>query len=532
MVVIGGGLAGLTAARTIVRHDSSLRVTLLEADQRLGGRVLSVKSGGRHFDLGAHWVGSTQSHVMGLVRQFNLGLRPQYLAGRKLMQVGDLKVRSYDSVLPSLGSWLAVLELGWLTNKLDSLASQVNTKDPVASLTEGHQLDAVTLSCWLTLHTRFQAVRDVVAAAVRTTFGVEPDQMSVLFFLAIIKSAGGLSQLVEATEGAAQEFVVEGGAMSIVESLYEDIKSEVNVLMGEPVSTVEQHRDGSVFVLTGGGRIIKCSRVVVSVPPCQQARINWLPALKPRKQFAVQSCQFGLLIKVILEFAQPFWRQEGFSGELVSSGSPLCISFDDSQGDSPALLTFIGGREAVLWADKPEKELKAAVVRQLAECFGDWAYDYTNIRLKTWADQPFIGGSPVAVPAVGSMFLYPALRELHHRVHFAGTETATEWLGYMEGAVQSGVRAGLEVLNHLKPQSLSPSELAVSGREGILRSFLNCFLTGTAALHCPSHGAGRQQVWEDLQTARHHPSSQSYRGSSLTQITKQIFSLLYSFPVM
>ena len=183
VVVIGGGLAGLMAARTIVRHDCSLRVSLLEADHRLGGRVLSVQSGGRHLDLGAHWVSSSQPHILGLVRQFNLGLRPQYLAGRKLMQVGDLKVRSYDSVLPSLGSWLALLELGWLINKLDSLASEVNTKDPVASLTEGDQLDAVTVSCWLSLHTRFQAVRDVVAAAIRTTFGVEPGQMSVLFFL-------------------------------------------------------------------------------------------------------------------------------------------------------------------------------------------------------------------------------------------------------------------------------------------------------------------------------------------------------------
>ena len=199
--------------------------------------------------------------------------------------------------------------------------------------------------------------------------------------------------------------------------------------------------------------------------------------MRPRKQFAVQSCQFGLLIKIILEFDQPHWRQEGYSGELVSSGSPLCISFDDSQGDSPALVAFTGGREAVLWADKPEKELKAAVVRQLAECFGDWAYDYTNITIKTWADQPFIGGSPVAVPAVGWMFLYPALREPHHRVHFAGTETATEWLGYMEGAVQRGVRAGLEVLNNLKPQSLSPSELAVS------RQFRNIKIISQMFLH-------------------------------------------------
>ena len=277
VVVVGGGLAGLTTARTIVRHDASLRVTLLEANPQLGGRVLKVRSAGRDFDLGAHWVGSTQTHMMGLVREFNLGLRPQYLEGRKVLQVGDMKVRTYDSVLPSLGSWLALLELGWVISKLETLSQRVNTLDPVASLREGLELDSVTVAGWLTEHTRFQSVRDVIASAVRVTFGAEPGQISVLFLLTVIKSAGGVRQLFEATEGTAQEFVVEEGASSIVERLYEDIKSEVAVVVGAPVTTVEQHSDGAVFVLTATGRIIKCSRAVVCLPPSQQERINWIP---------------------------------------------------------------------------------------------------------------------------------------------------------------------------------------------------------------------------------------------------------------
>ena len=277
VVVVGGGLAGLTAARTIVRHDASLRVTLLEANQRLGGRVLSVRSGGRDYDLGAHWVGSTQSHMMALVKEFNLGLRPQYLQGRKVLQVGDMKVRSYDSVLPSLGSWLALLELGWIINKLEQLARHVNTLDPVASMAEGEQLDSESVAGWLTAHARFQSVRDVVAGAVRCTFGAEPAQISVLLLVTIIKSAGGVSQLFEATEGTAQEFVVKEGANKIVESLYEEIKEDVKVLVGEPVTTVEQHKDGAVFVLTAAGRIMKCSRAVICLPPSQQEKIHFIP---------------------------------------------------------------------------------------------------------------------------------------------------------------------------------------------------------------------------------------------------------------
>ena len=71
--------------------------------------------------------------------------------------------------------------------------------------------------------------------------------------------------------------MVEEGASSIVERLYEDIKSEVAVVVGAPVTTVEQHSDGAVFVLTATGRIIKCSRAVICLPPSQQERINWIP---------------------------------------------------------------------------------------------------------------------------------------------------------------------------------------------------------------------------------------------------------------
>ena len=84
--------------------------------------------------------------------------------------------------------------------KLDKMAAKVNTLDPVISVARGREWDAQTLHSWMAANTRFQSVRDVLTAALRCTFGLEPSQMSLLLFLTIVKSAGGVNTLMEATE--------------------------------------------------------------------------------------------------------------------------------------------------------------------------------------------------------------------------------------------------------------------------------------------------------------------------------------------
>ena len=115
-------------------------------------------------------------------------------------------------------------------------------------------------------------------------------------------------------------------------------------------------------------------------------------------------------------------------------------------------------------SDLSDTEIGTAVIGHLADCFGSWAYQYTEITVKNWAHQEFVEGSPSVIVQCGMMSYWPALRDVHDRVHFGGTETATSWIGYMDGAVQSGVRTALEVLNIIKPQSLSPFELKVESR--------------------------------------------------------------------
>ena len=173
------------------------------------------------------------------------------------------------------------------------------------------------------------------------------------------------------------------------------------------------------------------------------------------------------MIKFLAIYPKPYWREKGYSGELVSSGtdgSPITITFDDSDEQEFALVGFIGGRLAVEWAGRSEKLLEDAILEHLAECFGSWAYETRSIIIKNWSNEAFIAGAPTCNPNLGTMHSYRVLRDPTGNIHFGGTETATVWIGYMEGAVQSGTRTALEVLQHLKPQSLSSPELMVTIR--------------------------------------------------------------------
>ncbi|KAI1697563.1 NAD(P)-binding rossmann-like domain-containing protein [Ditylenchus destructor] len=109
VLVVGAGISGLVAAREISKLSKDLRVLVLEAKSRVGGRTLSVdlkvhnKNGPAvaKFDIGGQWVGLTQTHILDLIKELGLDIYPQYAEGKKLAQLGKTKIRSYSSSLPS-----------------------------------------------------------------------------------------------------------------------------------------------------------------------------------------------------------------------------------------------------------------------------------------------------------------------------------------------------------------------------------------------------------------------------------------------
>jgi monoamine oxidase len=148
-------------------------------------------------------------------------------------------------------------------------------------------------------------------------------------------------------------------------------------------------------------------------------------------------------------YETPFWREDGFSGEAVTDAGPVTLTFDSSPRDGSAgvLLGFVGGPEVGDLDAMERDERRAAVLACFTRLFGPRAGAPIDYVEQAWSGEVFSEGGPTSNFGPGGWTATgPALREPAGRVHWAGTETATVWSGYMEGALQAGDRAAAEIL--------------------------------------------------------------------------------------
>ena len=160
----------------------------------------------------------------------------------------------------------------------------------------------------------------------------------------------------------------------------------------------------------------------------------------------------GSLLKTTTIYDRPFWRDEGLSGSSMLSGRALRSTFDNTPdtGQPGAILGFVSGTRSRGWSLRPEDERRADVIADLADLFGERAAEPIDYFEQDWPSEEWSRGGPVAFTPPGVLLDFGStMREPVGPIHWAGTETATYWTGYMEGAVQAGERAAREVLEAL-----------------------------------------------------------------------------------
>lgn len=472
VIIIGAGISGLTAARFLLKKDPNLHVLVLEAKDRVGGRTLSVEmkssTGTDTWDLGGQWVGKCQPHIMSLLEDLGIETYRQYISGKKFMQTGKKnKISSYTSDIPSL-PLLGLLDLDRLIRMTDKLAEVIDPEDPF-SCAQAELWDALTLENFVDSKIWSTDVKDIMQAAMRTMFGTELSQISLLYFLTYVASAGNMKNLLEATENTAQEYRIKGGSQQVSLKLLECIGNS-RVLLNEPVTRVEQNQDG-VTVWSKNGCNYTCQKLIIAIPPFQKGKIQFTPILPVETREIIKRMPPSCIIKFVVTFSEGFWREVGCSGEVVTNGGettalgcdmgPVGVVYDaTSCNGEPALLGFIGGIQAVQWQCQSAENRKSSVLKSLAEFFGEKIYTYLDYNERIWDQEPYNEGGPVSCVGPGAMRYYAkGLRHPFDRIHFAGTESATVWCGFMNGAVQAGNRAAIEVLYDLRPQLVTAQDL-------------------------------------------------------------------------
>jgi monoamine oxidase len=198
---------------------------------------------------------------------------------------------------------------------------------------------------------------------------------------------------------------------------------------------------------------VDCKQVIVAMPPTLTGQIVYEPQLTAMRRQLTQRMGMGALIKTIAVYEEPFWRGEGLNGEVTSLDGPVGVMFDASpaSGSPGVLLGFIDGNDARALDDvRDPAKRKAAALGSYTAYFGKQAADPYFYVDHVWAEDIYSGGCPVGATAPGVLTEYgPALREPIGRIHWAGTETATVWAGYMSGGIQAGRRAAQEVMAEL-----------------------------------------------------------------------------------
>jgi monoamine oxidase len=438
LVVVGAGLSGLVCARTLVRAGRD--VVVIEARDRVGGRTLSAPVGGASLDVGGQWLGAKQPWLESLTRSLGVETYAQHHEGKKVLFARG-KRSTYRGSIPSLAPHrLAEMQLALF--RLDRMLAEVQVDAPTAGPLA--DLDADSLETWTAARVKSSTVRALLASAVRVVFGAELRDLSMLYFLTYLRASGGLMNLLEIENGAQERRFV-GGSQTLSLRLAAELGDRVR--LSSPVRRIEQDAQ-RVRVFTDAGAIA-ADRVVVAIPPPLVARIEFSPSLPPARDQLLSRAPMGALIKCLVAYDRPFWREEGFSGEIVCDDDPVCVGFDATShdGSQPALVAFVGGRPARRWAERDRESREREVVEVLARAFGDRARKPVDFVAKDWSADPWSRGCPVAILATGALsssaegFARPV-----GRVHFAGTETAREWTGYLEGAIEAGERAAAELL--------------------------------------------------------------------------------------
>jgi len=448
VVVVGAGYSGLSAARRLVA--SGLDVVVLEARDRVGGRVWTERTpGGALVDHGGQWLGPTQDQLSALADECGVATFPTYAAGANV-EVRAGQRFTFTGLVPTSDRDAAAETVAALL-ELDLLAQEVSPSTPWDH-PDAAVLDGETLAGWVGRTTASPTVRDLMSTAVLAVFGCEPAELSLLYALSYAHSGGSLSALVR-TAGGAQESRFRGGAQQMAVQMAAEMGDRV--VLSAPVTAIRTTSGGVTVTAarTGPDRgqdpwTVAARRVVVATPPAVQARIAFDPPLPGARDQLALHAPMGSVTKVHVVYDRPFWRDQGLSGQVVADAGALRATFDDSPEDGAhgVIVGFIAGRTDRQLESRGPAGRAALVVEELTFAFGPAATSPLEVVEQRWSAEPFTRGGPVACFGPGVLTgCGTTLRDPVGPVHWAGTETAEAWTGYIDGAISSGLRAATEV---------------------------------------------------------------------------------------
>ncbi|HUF54806.1 MAG TPA: flavin monoamine oxidase family protein [Dehalococcoidia bacterium] len=442
VIVVGAGFAGVTAARDLTRRGVS--VVVLEARDRVGGRVWTQQKDGYWLDVGGQWTGPGQDRVRALGDEVGVESFPTWPEGEHLQYTEGLGLRRYSGEF-STDDPETMGKVVQAIIAFDQLAQTVPLDTPW-NAPDARALDGMSVQTWIDQNLDTPRARDGFQTAIEAVFAAEPHDVSLLHALFYAKSGQGFFYLVS-TEGGAQADRFNGGAQTVVQKAAATLDE---VWLSCPVRSIRQD-NGSITAL-GDDFSVTGKVCVVTAPPALAGRIDYDPIMPPLRDQLTTRAPMGSVIKVHAVYDTPWWRDEGLSGRVVSDTGPIKVIFDNSppEGKPGLLMGFIEGGDGRRLSGFEPAERRKLALECFVRYFGERAANPIDFIEGNWPAEQWSRGCYGAVLPAGTLVSCgTALREPVGRIHWAGTETAEINCGYMDGAVRSGERVANEVLEVL-----------------------------------------------------------------------------------
>jgi monoamine oxidase len=445
-IVIGAGFSGLAAGRIL--HEEQKSFLILEARDRVGGRTHTRHfDNGKYVDIGGQWIGPTQDRMYDLAREHGIEWYETYNEGKNILDL-NLVIKTYTGLIPKMDI-PSLINIDFVLKKLERLAKKIELSNPW-SHPSASTWDSMSLEAFVKKHCYTKNCYKVVRAGLETVYACELNEVSLLHALFYIRSGTNLNVLLSIKDGA-QQHRIKGGMQSFAEKLAE--KFQYSVRLNSSVKQIDQSND--VVSVSGDGFVYQAKYVIVAVPPVLIQEIEFSPSLPFKKQQLLQKLSMGIVGKVFGVYKKPFWRNHGFSGQVVADeNAPFQTLFDSSPADSSygVLLAFCIANRARKFFSQDEQTRKKIALEYFERYFGKEATHPLYYTDHCWADEAWSKGCYAGIYPTGAWTNFQnELARPTVSIFWAGTETSEVWYGYIEGAVRAGERAAHEVLNSLKP---------------------------------------------------------------------------------
>lgn len=440
VTIIGAGLAGLAAAYDL--HRAGWKVTVLEARERVGGRVYSVRSfsNGLVAEGGGEFIEENHSRMIALAKEFNiqLGLSGSWQSQSgdwacfdgKAGRVTDAEVWGFDLV--------GEIQRGW--ESMAGLSQNISDAYQPQAAKEAERLDAQSAADWIQSLDVSPITKKYFTTYIRSEYTCEPGRLSLLDLCRNSKMYYSTTERLPSSRViGGNDLIPRALAGTLPDVRLNAVVKSVRVL---PDGVAVSYQQGDAYLT------IDSAFVILAIPLTTARLIEFNPPLPAAHARMVNEISYGAVTKVLIQYRKRFWNDLGWNGRM---GSDLPIGYtwhatSHVEGEDGILTAYTGGEPGAKLSALSDAERIRVAVAEIEKLFPGSSALIEHTETVAWLNESFTRASYMALAPGDVLKHWQTLFEPAGRLFFAG-EHATAIQGFMEGAVESGQRAAASILS-------------------------------------------------------------------------------------